>query len=164
MKKSEAAYFQLVLLTERPAARIGRVAVSDLTHAEATIAAVLDLKAHIEHRLQFNAPSFFELAVDRSPSWWARGFDALARIGDIHTRRRLHWVLRIAGIDGVDDRAARATAIAALRQRRVEVVERVLFQVFLDASDLHEPLATWAREFAEDVPGFNDVAEICAAS
>jgi len=164
MKESEAAYFQLVLLTERPGARIGHVSASELTHAEVAIAAVLDLKAHIEHRMQFKASSFFELAVDRSPSWWAHGFEALARIGDVRVRRGLQWVLHVSGVHGVEDRATRAAATAALRQRRIDVIERVLFNVFLEVSDLHEPLAAWAWSVVDDVPDFKDGAETGAAS
>jgi len=156
MNETNTAYFQLVLLSERPGARIGRVPADELTDTETTIATVLDLKAQLELRLR-SGPLFLELAVELPPSWWTRGFAALERIGDKRVSRYLGSVLRLARVQAVDDREVRAAQTAALRTRRVETMERVAFEALLEMEKLHNLLFAWTCGRAADVPGFESL-------
>ena len=149
--------FDFVLLTERPGARIARTAEGELSPAERTVRAVLDLVAGIDGTLCFAPDRFLSVALDRSPFWWKARFEALERIGAIRYRQRLALALKIAGVHDAVDVALRSSRIGALSSRHVKVIERVLSGLDNPEESLFETLADYIRRNVDEIPDAVDL-------
>lgn len=146
------ANFDFVLLTERPDARMTRAPESELSAAERTVRAVLDLMARVEGTLSFSPQRFLELARDRSSDWWKKRFAATERIGDVRFRERLSLALKIAGVYDVADHALRVSRIDELSPRRIALIERVLFCIDDSEDALYAMLVTYIRRNIDEIP------------
>lgn len=146
------ANFDFVLLTERPDARMARAPESELSAAERTVRAVLDLMALVEGTLSFAPQRFLELARDRPSDWWKKRFAATERLGDVRFRERLSLALKIAGVYDVADHALRVSRIDELSPRRIALIERVLFCIDDSEDALYAMLVTYIRRNIDEIP------------
>ncbi|HJU37930.1 MAG TPA: hypothetical protein VJ724_00045 [Tahibacter sp.] len=144
--------FDFVLLTERPGARIARMPENDLSPAERTVGAVLDLMAGVDGTLIFEPQRFLDVARHRPPAWWATCFEAADRVGAVRFRQRLGLALKIAGVHDVADIELRALRIGALSERHIKLIEHVLFCLDNPEASLYERLADYVHRNIDEIP------------
>ena len=154
---SNDACFDFVLLTERPGARIARKPENELSPAERTVGAVLDLMAGVEGTLIFEPQRFLDVARHRPSAWWTTCFEAADRVGAIRFRQRLGLALKIAGVHDVADIDLRTSRIAALSKRHIKLIESVLLWLNNPEESLYEILGDYIRRNIGEVPDAVDL-------
>jgi hypothetical protein len=157
---NDVAYTQLVLLTERPGARIGRVPVSELSAAERTVAVVLDW-IDKSHRAWLSDVDFPLSLLLRSETveWWDDVFDAMERIGADKTLRRLQLGLRVLGLPREPDAVMRELLLDEICERRKLIAAKLLNRVWY-AETLHRLLMVFVFAHADDIPGARSLKKL----
>lgn len=150
---TDLAYTQLVLLTERPGARIGRVPGSELSTAERTVAITLDW-IDKSRRAWRNDDDFVLSLLLRSESveWWDDVFEAMQRIGAHKTLRRLRLALDVLALPRESDAAMRELLLDEISERRKMVAAKLMWRVW-DAEPLHGPLMAFVFAHVDEIPG-----------
>jgi hypothetical protein len=148
---SDLAYVQLVLLTERPGARIGRIAFCDLSDSERTVATALDWIRKSERATQGDDTVLMRLLCEESSEWWCSSLAALTRIGAGGVRRRIELGLGIVGVSCAMDTRTRSEQIGRVSDRRKRILARFMYRAW--DSDLHAHLMRYVMQNRFSIPG-----------
>lgn len=156
----DRAYVQLVLLTERPGARIGRIPQSELSAAERTVATVLDWID--KSRRAWRCDDDFALSLllrSETVEWWDDVFAALERIGAGTTLRRLRLALNVLALPREPDAVMRELLLDDVSERRKVLAAQLMRRVWYGDS-LHETLMTFVFAHADEVPGARSLKKL----
>lgn len=149
-------YVQLVLLTERPGARIGRLPPEALTPEERFVADALELircfeAAYSAHRGDPLDALLRQLTAEQ----WTAATATLRALGSGWLCGRIRRVTALAGLQPADDAAARAQRLDALPERTRMAINRAAWGLVL--AELHVPLMAFVLRHADAIPGAHDV-------
>lgn len=148
----DLAYTQLVLLTERPGARIGRVPRSELSTAEQTVAIMLDW-IHKSRRAYLSDDDFALSLLLRSETveWWDEVFEALQRIGAHKVLQRLQFALRVLALPREPDAVMRELLLDEISERRKRIAAKLMWRVW-EAGSLHGLLMVFVLAHTNEIP------------
>lgn len=154
-------YMQLVLLTESPGARIGRIDDELLSAPERTVATLLDwcLKSSQAARSDDDY-SLHILLRNETPAWWQAVFSGLQEIGALAVLRRLQLALRVLGVALDLERSERAARLSAIDPRRNRLAARLMWRVW--DRPIEAALAAYAIAHAQHVPGTQAMATLAS--
>jgi len=149
---SNLGYMQLVLLTEAPGARIGRIDDERLSAPERTIATLLDwCRKSMQAARSDDDYSLHILLRNETPAWWQAVFSGLQEIGETAVLRRLQLALRVLGVAPEREQGERAVQLSAIDPRRNRLAARLMWRVW--DRPIETALAAYAIAHAQHVPG-----------
>lgn len=158
------AYIQLVALTERPGARIGRVPPSRLSEPERVVARLLDWQCRYDdiRRWGTDDDMLARLLRTRPAHWWRNALVAMSAAGLDVLRRRIVRVTRLLDAPVDLPPAKRSARIDALPDRRRRIAERLAWR--LDNWEIHPGLAAYVAANAEAIPGAREIGALARTS
>lgn len=160
---AELGYIQLVLLTESPGSRIGRIDPDLLSPQERTIATLLEWNR--KSTLAARSDDDFSLHIllrNHGGDWWRSIFSSLLEIGAMAVLSRLQLALRVLAVPLDLDQAERAARLGTIDERRNRIAARLMWRVWDRPID--SLLARYAIEHAQYVPGADRIATLAGSA
>jgi len=147
-------YIKLVLLTERPGARIGRVAAIELSEAERTVATALDWLRATDQAHRWDGLQILSWFACGDTASWRNTFQSLSEIGARTQLRALMRMWRIADSAWEVEPEARVPRFAGFSERRRSLIERIGWRIWDEPG--HAELVKYVESNATSIPGVDE--------